>query len=144
MGREYQTRIKEQYGRPAIVGYETLAVGAALAPAASGPSNLTDANGVATYTLERDGKLDVLNLQLGSAAAAASGDVSVRVMLNGVAQGSGTISAGNTSAELTFQTEKDNELALSSGDALLLDVTKGATGIVRNLTARAAIRLFEV
>ncbi len=144
MGKEYKKRIKEQYGRPSVLAYETLEVGGTIAPAATGPVSLSDRQSISTYTATRPLKLEGLTMQVSSALTAGSGDVSVRAVVNGVAVGSGTIDAGDSSADVIFATEADAEINLVLGDTLLLDVSKNPTNVVRTLTVRAGLRLFEL
>jgi hypothetical protein len=146
MGLEYKRRIKEQYGKQAVVAYETLEVGAALGAGAAGPTALADRQGLLSYTTKRPAKLDGVTIQLDSALAAGSGTVRVRALVNGVAVGSGTVPAGLSRGDVMFETEKgvDAEVRLVAEDTLVLDVTKGATAAAHLMTARAALRLFEL
>ena len=144
MGREYKTRIKEQYGKKAVVAYETLELGGTIAPAAAGPATLTDRQAIGSYTTKRNAKLDAITVQLSSALVTGSGTVRVRALVNGVAVGSGTVPAGLSRGDVTFETEKDAAVRLTPEDVLVVDVTKGATPIVQTLTARVALRLFEL
>jgi hypothetical protein len=144
MGKEYKKRLKEQYGRAAVVAYETVELGATILPPASGPTALADRQSIATYRVARPAKLDGVTIQLDAALAAGSGDVSVRVLKNGVAVGSGTVLAGLAHADVMFETELDDEVRLVVDDMIVVDMTKGATAAVHSLTARAALRLFEL
>jgi hypothetical protein len=144
MGIENKRRLKEQYGRDAVVAYEQIQLGATIAPAASGPTALADAQGVASYTTRRPAKLDGITLQVSTPLTAGSGTVRVRALVNGLAVGSGTINAGNAFGDVMFESKALSEVRLAAGDVLVLDVTKGATNVARGLTARAALRLYEL
>lgn len=145
MGIEHKRRLKEQYGKSAVVAYETVELGGALAPAASGPTTLTDRQGVGTYTARRKTKVDGIVMQLDAALAAGSGDIRVRALKNSIAaSSSGTVNPGNAFGDVMYASEELNELILEPGDTLVVDYTKGATAAVVNMTARVALRLFEL
>lgn len=144
MGIEWKRRTKEMNGNAAVVAYSTISLGGTLAPAASGPTALADAQGVASFTTRRPAKLDGLLLDVDTALTAGSGVVSVRALVDGVAKGSGTINAGNAFGDRMFESENLDEVRLAAGETLTLDVTKGATNVVRALSVRASLRLFEL
>lgn len=144
MGREYRRRQKEIYGKGAVVGNDVIEVGGDIAPAASVATALSDANNVASFVMKRPAKLDMIAINLQSALTVGSGNVSVRALVNGAEVGSGVVLPGLARADVTFESEKDEEIELSANDILTLDVTKGATDVVRGLTARALLRLLEI
>lgn len=146
MGLEYKKRIKELQGKKAVVAYETLAFGATLAPGAAVAALLADAQGLTAYTTKRPAKLDGITMQLDAALAAGSGDVSVRALVNGLEVGSGLIPAGLSRGDVMFKTKDgiDAEIRMTPEDVLTLDITKGATAAVNQMSVRAALRLFEL
>lgn len=144
MGIEFKRRLKEINGRDAVVAYETLELGATLAPAASGPTAMADAQGISSYTARRKTKVDGITMQLSAALAASSGNVQVRARKNTVAaSSSGVVNPGNAFGDVMFTSENLDELILDPGDTLVVDYTKGATESVRTMTTRVNLRLFE-
>lgn len=144
MGREYRARVKEKYGKQAVVAYETLEVGGSLGAGAAAAAALGDRQSITTYTTKRPAKLDAITIQLDAATAAGSGQIWVRALVNGLEVGSGIVPAGLSRGDVTFETEKGEEVRLSIDDTLVLDVTKGATAAAHSITARAALRLYEI
>lgn len=143
MGLEYKKRIKEQYGRKAVVGYDVANLGGSLVAASVSDQILADANSVSHYVVNRPAKLDGLTLQVTPQLVAASGALTVRALIDGTPVGTGTIPAGQAYGDVMFETESSRDVSLASGNVLTLDASKDATPSGVNISVRALLRLLE-
>jgi len=144
MGREYTKRVKEQYGRQAVVMNEVVHMGGNLAPASASGTLLSDAFSVAEYRVARPAKLDGITVNVSPQLVAGSGSVAVRALVNGTPVATATVAAGEKHGDTMQETERDLEVRLVASDELTLDVVKGATPSGVDISARVGLRLFEV
>lgn len=142
MGLEYNKRLKEQYGKVAVVGYDVFAVGSGLGLGTVTNAVLPDANGIPVYKLSRPAKLDGVTISLATALAAGSGALSVRALVDGTVVGSGVVAAGADYSDVMFETKSLANVNMAADSVLTLDVSK-TTGDRVTVSARALIRLLE-
>ncbi len=133
MGREYRRRIKNQYGRPALIGQDVVeltgSVGQAPGPAAA----LTDSLGAASYVAPADARL--LGVVVQATGVIGIGRVGVEVLLDGSLVASGNLGGGTNSSYIQLPIETDEDVAIASGQALTANVS-----VEQGLDAGQAVR----
>ncbi len=120
MGREYRRRIKNQYGRPALIGQDVVVLSGPIGQAPTGAVALTDSLGAASYVAPTDARL--LGVVVQATGVIALGRVGVEVLLDGALVASGNLGGGTNSTYLKLAIETDEDVPIASGQALTANV----------------------
>lgn len=143
MGKEYRTRLKESYGKDAVVAYSTVLMGAtALASGALTAASLADAMTNTTYETDRPTKLDGITVNIDGALGVGE-TLSVNALVDAVRVGVASLVEGDTSADVMFTTELEEEVRLIAGQVITLTADKSVTASAIALSARVSLRLLE-
>jgi hypothetical protein len=143
MSLEYKKRLKEQYGRKAVVAYETLTfANTALGTGVLSDATVADAGGITDYRAKQTTKLDGVSCDL-TAVLASGESLTLNILVAAVSVGTITLVAGERSGVVTFETKNAADVNLSAGQVLQLTVDKSATAGNPGITARANLRVIE-
>lgn len=121
MSREYKKRIKEQYGRPVVLGTDVLNVSAVqisgVAPTVLLAAGI-NASGVNGFVMPKPGFVDFIVANV-SPPLAANGVLNVALSKNGVVVASGSMNSAQPSRfEAFFSAKYGSEVSMASGDVL--------------------------
>lgn len=141
MGIEHKKRLKEQYGKKAVVGLDCVNMGIADASGTLSSTSLVDPFGVSHYKLYRPGKLDAVTVMTNPALPSAN-TLTVNIIVNEVERGEVVFAVGQSGVDKTFQSELFHDVVLASGDVVKLTATASLNTNV-DISARASIRLYE-
>ncbi len=143
MSLESKKRLKEQYGRKAVVAYETLVYrDVALGVGGAVGLPLTDAGGIVDCIVKQNTKLDAVSCDL-DAVLGGGETLSVDVLVDSVTVGTIDLVAGERSGIVTFETSKRADVNLVAGEVLELKVDKSGTSGDPRITARINLRVIE-
>ena len=143
MSLESKKRLKEQYGRKAVVPYETLVYrDVALGVGGAVGLPLTDAGGIVDYIVKQNTKLDGVSCDL-DAVLGGGETLTVDVLVDSVTVGTIDLVAGERSGIVTFETSKRADVNLAAGEVLELKVDKSGTAGDPRITARINLRVIE-
>ena len=141
MGREYKKRIKEQYGRPTVLGSDVL-VGNATALSGTINNQVlgSTANGIGTHFLARRAALDFVTFEIDTAEAAGP---DVALWSNSTLLASGILD--NLQGHMwTWSQDQGNAVTLASGSTLTMRYTVGtALDTNRALQGRVGFSYLE-
>jgi hypothetical protein len=144
MSKEYKKRIKEQYGRPAVLGTDVLSTSVASVSGVVGHTALgvAGAAGCSRFVLPRAGYLDYFIVNCSPAVTA--GNLAVSLSKNGVVVASGELTSTNADRiERCFNVENSSQVTVASGDLLTMAyaissaLSPGITAV--SLNARAGL-----
>jgi len=122
MGRDYRRNIKNQYGRPAVIGQDVVELTASVGQAPGGAAPLSDSLGAASYVSPSDARL--LGVVIQATGTLGLGRLGVEVLLAGSVVASGNLYAGGPSSKYIKLAIKSNEdVAVGSGQALTANVS---------------------
>ena len=123
MGTAYRRNWKNLTGKDDVTGHEVLTVGSGLGTAAVAASRLPDPHGVNTFAVPRAARLEGLVANLQGPALASADRVGLALWAAGAVVASGTMTAGgNQYLDLPLKKEDGNEVTLSAGQTVFVDV----------------------
>lgn len=144
MGSEYRQRIKEQYGRPALHGYDVLSVSATGVRAVVPHTALANVT-VSNFTAPRNGFLDYVTVDVQPALTA--GQLDISVSHGGSVVATGSLGTGEQNMVRVYNSELDNQVPLTSGSltqlAYAIPTALSAGATVHELNVRCGLRYRE-
>jgi len=134
MGREYRRNIKNQYGRPSVIGRDVWELSASVGQAPGGAASMSDRLGSTTYLAGSDVRL--LGVMVQATGTIGIGRIGVEVQLAGSTVASGNLYAGGPMSKyIKLAIETDEDVPVASGAALTANVS-----VEQGLDAGQAIR----
>jgi len=144
MGSAYKKNMKNILGNQDITGSDVLYLGDSALSGAAAAAKLADPHGVTDYEMPRRARLEgvVANIQ---GTALSVGQVGLELWAAGAVVASGTlVSGGATTVQLLLDKENNNEVLLSAGDIVFLNVGVDVTlSSAQALSARVHLSMLE-
>lgn len=145
MGIAYRKNLKNQYGRPDIIGREVVELGASSVQAPVGATALTDRLGASRWAAGANARLEGAHVSLGSGDLTL-GRVGVEVLLDSTVVATGNLYAGGPDGAkyITLSKEKQEEVAVASGAVLTANYSvEQSLDTVQTLRVSLSLALLE-
>lgn len=144
MGTAYKRNYKNLVGRDDITGHDVISVGSGLGTDPITASRLTDPHGVRTFVVDRAVRVEGLVANLEGTALADDDKVGLELWANGSVVASGAMTAGEASLGLPLKKEDGNEVTLSAGQVIFVNVaTDFGLAASESLSVRVHLAMLE-